>query len=107
MSGINAGYTMLRGSVKGTGYPLHLPVFPSLPSPVRHRVPSRSNWTLSPTRTETDVHMRTFALNKEFLLAILIAFTLYTLLKMLDIFSLCVLVEESVAFASNIPIFPQ
>ena len=29
----NAGYTMFRGSVKGTGYPLHLPVFPSLPLP--------------------------------------------------------------------------
>jgi len=24
ISGINAGYTMFRGSVKGTGYPLHL-----------------------------------------------------------------------------------
>jgi hypothetical protein len=23
ISGINAGYTMFRGSVKGTGYPLH------------------------------------------------------------------------------------
>jgi hypothetical protein len=29
-SGSNAGYTMFRGSVKSTGYPLHLPVFPSL-----------------------------------------------------------------------------
>jgi hypothetical protein len=27
ISGSNAGYTMFRGSVKGTGYPLHLPVF--------------------------------------------------------------------------------
>jgi hypothetical protein len=33
ISGSNAGYTMFRGSVKGTGYPLHLPVFPSLPLP--------------------------------------------------------------------------
>jgi len=33
LSGSNAGYTMLRGSVKGTGYPLHLPVSPSLPPP--------------------------------------------------------------------------
>jgi len=24
ISGSNAGYTMFRGSVKGTGYPLHL-----------------------------------------------------------------------------------
>jgi len=27
----NARYTMFRGSVKGTGYPLHSPVSPSLP----------------------------------------------------------------------------
>ena len=27
----NTGYTMFRGSVKGTGYPLHSPVSPSLP----------------------------------------------------------------------------
>ena len=33
VSGINAGYTMFRGSVKGTGYPLHSPVSPSLPLP--------------------------------------------------------------------------
>ena len=32
ISGSNAGYTMLRGSVKSTGYPLHSPVSPSLPS---------------------------------------------------------------------------
>jgi hypothetical protein len=29
--GSNAGYTMFQGSEKGTGYPLHLPVSPSLP----------------------------------------------------------------------------
>ena len=29
-SGSNAGYTMFRGSVKSTGYPLHSPVSPSL-----------------------------------------------------------------------------
>ena len=36
ISGSNAGYTMFRGSVKGTGYPLHSPVplhFPSRASP--------------------------------------------------------------------------
>ena len=33
ISGSVAGYTMIRGSVKGTGYPLHSPVFPSLPLP--------------------------------------------------------------------------
>jgi len=31
ISGNNAGYTTFRGSVKGTGYPLHSPVSPSLP----------------------------------------------------------------------------
>ena len=46
ISGSNAWYTMFRGSVKGTGYPLHSPVSPSLPPPVRHRVPSHFNWTL-------------------------------------------------------------
>ena len=33
ISGSNAGYTMLRGSVKGTGYPFHSPVSPSLAVP--------------------------------------------------------------------------
>ena len=33
ISGSNAGYTVFRGSVKSTGYPLHLPVSPSLPLP--------------------------------------------------------------------------
>ena len=33
ISGSNAGYTMFRGSVKGTGYPLHSPLPPSLPLP--------------------------------------------------------------------------
>jgi hypothetical protein len=33
ISGSNAGYTMFRGSVKGTGYALHSPVSPSLPLP--------------------------------------------------------------------------
>ena len=40
ISGSNAGYTMFRGSVKSTGYPIHSPVSPSLPPPVRPRVPS-------------------------------------------------------------------
>ena len=33
ISGGNAGYIMFRGSVKGTGYPLHSPVSLSLPHP--------------------------------------------------------------------------
>ena len=44
ISGSNAGYTMFWGSVKGTGYPLHSPVFPSLPLPcvtVCHHISAR------------------------------------------------------------------
>jgi len=33
ISGSNAGYNKFGGSVKGTGYPLHSPVSPSLPFP--------------------------------------------------------------------------
>jgi hypothetical protein len=33
IGGSNAGYTVFRGSVKSTGYPLHSPVSPSLPLP--------------------------------------------------------------------------
>ena len=57
ISGSNAGYTMLQGSVKGTGYPLHSPVSPSLPLPCvtacRHistglyHLPPFSTWLLS------------------------------------------------------------
>ena len=46
ISSINAGYTMFRGGVKGTGYPLHSPVSPFTSLSVRHRVPSHFNWTL-------------------------------------------------------------
>ena len=44
ISGSNAGYTMLRGSVKGTGFPLHSPVSTLLPLPcvtVCHHVSTR------------------------------------------------------------------
>ena len=46
ISGSNGGYTMFRGSVKSTGYPLHSPVSPFTSPPVRHRVPSHFSWTL-------------------------------------------------------------
>ena len=46
ISDSNAGYTMFRGSVKSTGYPLHSPITPFTSPPVRHRVPSHFNWTL-------------------------------------------------------------
>ena len=42
----NAGYTMFGSSAKSTGYPLHSPVSPSLPPPVRYHVPSHFNWSL-------------------------------------------------------------
>jgi hypothetical protein len=45
ISGSNAGYIVFRGSVKSTGYTLHLPVSPSLPLPCV-TVPSHFNWTL-------------------------------------------------------------
>ena len=41
ISGSNAAYIVFRGSVKGTGYPFHSPVSPSLPLPcvtVCHRI---------------------------------------------------------------------
>jgi hypothetical protein len=46
ISGSNAGYTMFRGSVKGTGYPLEFASFLFTSPPLRHRVPSHFNWTL-------------------------------------------------------------
>jgi hypothetical protein len=46
ISSSNVGYTKFRGSVRGTGYPLHSPVSLSLSPPVRHREPSRFNGTL-------------------------------------------------------------
>ena len=45
ISGSNAGYTMLQGSVKGTGYPIRSPVSHSLPLPCVHRVSSHFNWS--------------------------------------------------------------
>ena len=48
ISGSNAGHTMFRGSVKGTGYPLHPLDSPSLPLPCVNRVPSHFNRTLLP-----------------------------------------------------------
>ena len=61
ISGSNAGYTMFRGSVKGTGYPLHSPVSPSLPL-VSHHVPSHFKWSLHTTSAEalkTTTHPKT------------------------------------------------
>ena len=52
ISGTNAGYTMFRGSVKSTGYPLHSPVFPSFLLPcvtVCHHI---STWLYIPLTHE-------------------------------------------------------
>ena len=49
----NAGYTMFRGSVKGTGYPLRSPVSPFTPLPLRHHVPKHFNWSLALCMHET------------------------------------------------------
>jgi len=46
IGGSNAGYTMLRGSVKSTGYPPPFASFPFTSPPVSHRVPSHFSWTL-------------------------------------------------------------
>jgi hypothetical protein len=53
VSGSNAGYTMFRGSVKGTGYTLHSPASPFTSPPVRHRVPSHFNWTVTHSKLLT------------------------------------------------------
>ena len=49
ISGSNVGYTMFRGSVKSTGYPLHSPVSPSLSLPCvtacRHILAGLYDWS--------------------------------------------------------------
>ena len=54
ISGSNAGYTMFRGSVKGTGYPLHSPVSPSLHFTSLHLELHRNNRHLELHRNNTD-----------------------------------------------------
>jgi len=51
ISGNNAGYTMFRGSVKSTGYPLHSPVSPSLALPA-------SLYAIT-FQLESNIHLRT------------------------------------------------
>ena len=53
ISGSNAGYAMFRGSVKGSGYPLHSPVSPSLPHPcvtVCHHISTGVYYTVGATK---------------------------------------------------------
>jgi len=80
ISGSNAGYTMFRGSVKSTGYPLHSPVSPSLPPPVRHHVPLHFNWSL---RYESPPHPSQYSgscenLSAEIGFVLLIVFLLFS-----------------------------
>ena len=64
ISGSDGGYTVLRGSVKGTGYPLDSPSFPFTSPPVRHRVQSHFNWSLPPGLTlEFGIQRRRVVLN--------------------------------------------
>jgi hypothetical protein len=51
----------------------------------------------------TAAHEQDFVVNYELLLPILKAFAYYTLLKMLQVFSLCVVVEQSVAPTNSSP----
>ena len=62
ISGSNAGYSMFRGSVKGTGYPLHSPISPSLP-PSRASSPCAFTFQLDST-------------NKQYLCAVTYSFIL-------------------------------
>ena len=60
ISGSNAGYTMFRGSVKSTGYPLHSPIsllhFPSRASPFAITFHLESTWLYFPSagKRQTD-----------------------------------------------------
>jgi len=55
ISGSNAGYTVFRGSVKGTGYPLHSPVSPSFP---RRASPCSITFQLDSTIVTYDVFLK-------------------------------------------------
>ena len=58
ISGSNAGYTMFRGSVKSTDYPLQLASFPFTSPSLRHHEPSHFKWTLPRCSTTTGVATR-------------------------------------------------
>jgi len=69
ISGSNAGYTMIRSSVKSTGYPLHSPVSPSLPLPcvtVCHHI-STGLYSYNSTPTLTFLDCSTTKLTLTFL----------------------------------------
>jgi len=61
ISGSNVGYTMFRGSVKGTGYTLHSPVSPSLPLPcvtVCHHISAGVHSAYCHTPEDISLHTR-------------------------------------------------
>ena len=62
ISGSNAGYTMFRDSVEGTGYLLRSPVSPSLPHPCvtvcHHISAARPGRTLPPGKTRYPLYRR-------------------------------------------------
>ena len=63
-NGSNAGYTMLRGSVKSTGYSIHSPVSPSLPLPcvtVCHYISTELyQWFMNKASVEDDLGLATY-----------------------------------------------
>ena len=74
VSSSNAGYTMFRGIVKSTGYPLHLPVSPSLASQCVFTFQLDSNARFVPKRSQYPVHKHksndcTFSFKKSLLLS--------------------------------------
>ena len=59
ISGSNAGYSMFRGILKGTGYPLHSTVSLFTSPLVRHRVPSHFNCSLK--RQHSALYLESYA----------------------------------------------
>ena len=57
ISGSNAGYTMFRGRVQDYWLPTPFASFPFTSPPVRHRVPSLFNWTVTLNQCRLDRHV--------------------------------------------------
>ena len=78
ISGSSAGYTVFRGSVKSTGYPLHSPVSLSISPPLRHRVPSHFNWSL--IEYEAEIRVNYLALYYSYTQMLVFIFDIFALL---------------------------
>jgi len=77
ISDSNAGYTMFRGSVNGTGYPTSFASFPFTFPPIRHRVPSHFNWSLTPGTFGEPIEVscrawQTFVLTRSYCVALIL-----------------------------------